>query len=263
MAANQNSNIVFIGCSKFGLRCLELLKNMEGVEVSGVVSAPKTFPISYRKDGDFNNVLHGDISTFCSKNNLKYVSINNGMKDSNLLETVKSWNPSFFIVVGWYHLLPKEWMDLAPAYGLHASLLPNYSGGAPLVWALINGEKKTGITLFQMDQGVDSGPVVGQLEEIIEDDDTIASLYARIEERGIELLRLEVPKLISGSYVLSHQDESQRKTYPQRNEQDGEIDWSWDAQRIRNFIRAQTKPYPGAFFYIEGKKVTLWDADVL
>lgn len=263
MKEKQNSKIVFIGCSKFGLRCLKLLNNMECVEISGVVTAPKVFPISYRKDGDFKNVLHGDVASYCSSTNLEYVSIDKGMKDPNLLEKVKSWKPYFFIVVGWYHLLPKEWMDLAPAYGLHASLLPHYSGGAPLVWALINGEKKTGITLFKMDLGVDSGPVVGQLEEAIEDDDTIATLYEKIEERGIELLGVQVPKLMSGKYVLSHQDESQRKTYPQRNEQDGEIDWSWDAKRIRNFIRAQTKPYPGAFFYIEGKKVTVWDADIL
>ena len=87
-------------------------------------------------------------------------------------------------------------------------------------------------------------------------------MYQRIEEKGLTLLRDKVPKLASGKFTLNEQDESKRRIYPQRNEQDGEIDWTWDAQRIRDFIRAQTKPYPGAFFYIEGKKVIIWDADI-
>ncbi len=236
---------------------------MDGLTVSGVVTAPKTFPISYRKDNDFNNVLHADVGSYCKSMNIEHVSITKGMKDANLLEKVKSWKPLLFIVAGWYHLLPKEWRDLAPAYGLHASLLPDYSGGAPLVWALIHGEKKTGITLFQMDAGVDSGPIVGQLEEVIHEDDTIATLYERIEDKGLELLRVQMPKLVSGKVELSDQDESKRKTYPQRTEKDGEIDWTWDSTKIKDFIRAQTKPYPGAYFYIKGKKVIIWDADVL
>jgi len=258
----KSTKVVFIGCSKFGLRCLDLLQSMSCVEISGVVTAPKTFPISYRKDSEFNNVLHADVASYCDSNDLNCVTISKGMKDPKLLELVKSWNPSFFVVVGWYHLLPSSWIELVPAYGLHASLLPDYSGGAPLVWALINGEKKTGISLFRMDEGVDSGPIVGQLEEEIDDHDTIASLYLRIEEKGLTLLRDKVPKLASGKFTLNEQDESKRRIYPQRNEQDGEIDWTWDAQRIRDFIRAQTKPYPGAFFYIEGKKVIIWDADI-
>ena len=84
------------------------------------------------------------------------------MNESLLIEKVNAWKPDLFIVVGWYHILPKSWRNLAPAYGMHASLLPNYSGGAQLFWAMINGEKKTGITLFKMDDGIDSGPIVGQ-----------------------------------------------------------------------------------------------------
>jgi methionyl-tRNA formyltransferase len=82
------------------------------------------------------------------------------MNEPGLFQTVTSWNPDAFLVAGWYHMIPKIWRNLAPAYGLHASLLPDYSGGAPLVWAMINGETKTGVTLFQMDDGVDSGPIV-------------------------------------------------------------------------------------------------------
>ena len=82
-------------------------------------------------------------------------------------------------------MVPKSWREIAPAYGLHASLLPKYGGGAPLVWAIINGEKETGITPFQMDDGVDSGPIAGQIQEPIKTGDTIATLYARIEQSGV------------------------------------------------------------------------------
>ena len=86
------------------------------------------------------------------------------MRDPALLEKVACWKPEAFLVSGWYHMVPRKWRALAPAYGLHASLLPDYSGGAPLVWAMIKGEEKTGITLFQLGDGVDDGPILGQAE---------------------------------------------------------------------------------------------------
>jgi len=155
-------------------------------------------------------------------------------------------------------MIPRKWRELAPAYGLHASLLPDYSGGAPLVWAMINGEKKTGITLFQMDEGVDSGPIAGQKEEPIHPDDTIATLYARIEERGLELLRGSLPQIASVTIKLQKQDENKRRVVPQRSPEDGQIDWTMDATYIDRFVRAQTKPYPGAFTTMDSKPLHIW-----
>ena len=123
-------------------------------------------------------------------------------------------------------MIPKRWRELAPANGLHASLPPDYSGGAPLVWAMINGESRTGITLFQMDAGVDFGPIVGQKEEQILPSDTIATLYSRIEERGLELLQEVLPQLVHGTLKLKQQDENKRRIMPQRSPEDGLIDWN-------------------------------------
>lgn len=254
-------NLVFIGASKFGLRCLDLVVQLQGVHVVGVVTAPQTFSISYRPEG-VTNVLHADVGHFCEDKGLPYATLVNGMKDPTLYQTVKSWQPDAFLVAGWYHMVPGSWRELAPAYGMHASLLPNYSGGAPLVWAMINGESKTGITLFQMDDGVDSGPVVGKIEEFIHENDTIASLYSRIEERGLDLLREYLPRLADGTARLFPQDESLRSTYPQRSPADGEIDWNKSAVFIQRFIRAQTKPYPGAFLNFKEERLTIWDASV-
>lgn len=254
-------NIVFIGASKFGLRVLETILSIKNVHIIGAITAPEKFKISYNKEGVIN-ILHADITAMCRGNKIPVVEMLNGMKDDALFKQVASWNPDIFLVSGWYHMIPKSWRDLAPAYGLHASLLPDYSGGAPLVWAMINGETETGITFFQFDEGVDSGPIVAQKKVSIYEDDTIATLYARIEDAGIGLLRDHLPALICGRAMLQRQDESGRRIFSQRSPSDGRIDWSKSARDIHNFIRAQTKPYPGAFSIMNGKKVSIWSSTI-
>ncbi len=252
-------NIVFIGASRFGLRCLRLACNLPDCKVTGIVTAARRFSISYRPQG-ITNVLHADIAGFAADHGVVCRTIDRGMNDSALLDAVKMWKPDAFLVVGWYHMVPKTWRKLAPAYGLHASLLPDYSGGAPLVWAMINGESRTGITLFQMEDGVDTGPIVAQAEEQIEARDTIATLYARIEERGLALLRSELPRLANGTAVLRNQPSRGRRLMPQRSPEDGLIDWRKDSTSIDLFIRAQTKPYPGAYTALCGKRMIIWAA---
>lgn len=252
-------NLVFIGSSNFGLRCLSASLEIPGLSVVGVLTASKTFSISYRPEG-VSNVLHANLASFAADHGLATRTLVRSMGEPGLFETVSAWKPDAFLVAGWYHMIPRKWRDLAPAYGLHASLLPDYSGGAPLVWAIINGEPKTGITLFKMDDGVDSGPIAGQKEEPIYADDTIATLYARIEERGLELLKEVLPRLAAGSLILKTQDESRRRVVPQRSPEDGWINWSLDADAIGRFIRAQTRPYPGAYTSFQGKPLHIWCA---
>jgi len=253
-------NVVFIGASQFGLRCLQRLSQMTEVNVVGVVSAPELFSISYRPDG-VKNVLHADFPDFCHSQQIPVALMEQKMDDPALIQRVKSWNPDLFLVVGWYHMITHIWRDIAPAYGLHASLLPDYSGGAPLVWAIINGEKKTGITMFQMDDGVDSGAIAGQLEEEIREDDTIATLYSRIEERGLELIEEVIPQLVDGSLALIEQDEALRHVVPQRGPEDGLIAWEQSAISINRFVRAQTCPYPGAFSLLRGERLIIWSGE--
>lgn len=249
--------VVGIAASIFGLKCLEELRQLDGCELVGVVTAPKKFPISYRPEG-VNNVLFADVAEFCAVQKISCETISSGMNDPSLLSKVASWRPDIFVVAGWYHLLPLSWRNLAPAYGLHASLLPKYSGGAPLVWAMINGERETGISFFQFDAGVDSGPLVGQKTVSIESADTIATLYAKIETLGLELISDVLPKLANRTAEHLVQDESQRTLFPQRSPEDGIIDFCQPVSALYNFIRAQTKPYPGAFFHRGSDVVKVW-----
>jgi methionyl-tRNA formyltransferase len=250
-------NLVFIGSSTFGLRCLETCLGLSDVKVVGVVTAPRTFPISYRPEG-VANVLHAAVADVAKSHGVAVRTLQRAMNEPELIDAVTQWKPAAFLVAGWYHMIPRRWRRLAPAYGLHASLLPDYSGGAPLVWAMINGESKTGITLFQMDDGVDSGPIAGQREEPILPDDTIATLYERIEGRGLELVREAIPQMITGTLQLYPQDESKRRIFPQRGPEDGLIDWYQDASTVARFIRAQTRPYPGAFSTLSARPLHIW-----
>jgi methionyl-tRNA formyltransferase len=254
--------IVFIGSSQFGLRCLQVCLLEPFVKIVGVITAPPVFAISYRPQG-VTNVQYADVGAFAKQNGVPVRSLRRSMNEPDLLEAVAIWKPDIFLVVGWYHLIPRQWRGLAPAYGLHASLLPDYSGGAPLVWAIINGERKTGITLFEMDDGVDSGPIAGQRDESIYPNDTIATLYARIEERGLELLKEVLPRLANGSLKLQAQNESRRRIFPQRAPEDGWISWDQGVVVIDRFIRAQTRPYPGAYTSLHGRPLHIWRASVV
>jgi len=152
---------------------------------------------------------------------------------------------------------------MAPAYGLHASLLPDYAGGAPLVWALINGESEVGITMFRLADGIDDGDIAGQRSTSVSDEDTIATVYSRIEDLAVELVRDTVPALLTGALVAVPQPAAGRRVFPQRGPEDGVIDWRWPACRVRNFVRAQTRPYPGAFSDAGNVRVRFWAVDAL
>lgn len=249
--------IVFIGASKIGLKCLEAICQLPEVDVVGVVTSPEIFSISYQPNG-VQNVLHADFPAFCGRQGIPFLVMEGKMRDPTIEAQIKAWSPQFILVVGWYHMIPRSIREIAPTGGLHASLLPDYSGGAPLVWAIINGEKMTGITFFQMDDGVDSGPIIAQHVEPILYEDTIGTLYGRIEAAAVQLLLDQLPKLSRGEAKLTHQDETKRRCMPQRNPEDGLVDWSWGANRLYDFVRAQTAPYPGAFTHFGGNKVILW-----
>ena len=151
---------------------------------------------------------------------------------------------------------------MALTVGLHASLLPAYSGGAPLVWSIINGEKKTGISFFIMEEEIDSGNLIAQKETPINFYDTIAILYKRIEQLGIEILVEQLPKIVKGEAIYTPQDNTNRTIYPQRKPEDGKINWHNTAYEIYNFIRAQTKPYPCAFSFLKNTKLKILDSKI-
>lgn len=253
--------LVFIGATEFSRRCLTACLALDDIEVVGIVTAPPHFTISYRASG-VQNVRHADLAEQAQLNGTPIITVTQGMREEGLLNAIEILRPDAFVVAGWFHMVPRSWRQLAPAYGLHASLLPAYRGGAPLVWAMINGESQTGISMYLLDDGVDTGPIIGQQAVHIDDDDTIATLYARIDKAGVDLICENLPKLAAGTATLTPQDATPGVPYPQRSPEDGRIDWSQSAESIDRFIRAQTRPYPGAFTIVNGALVRVWRAAI-
>lgn len=258
--------VVFIGASRFGLRCLEATASSSGIELVGVVTAPRSFKISYSRE-PVTNVLHTDFARVCQKLGAPAVELREKMTDPLIMESIRNWAADFILVAGWYHMIPKAILDVPPkgVAGIHASLLPRYRGGAPLVWAMINGEKEVGATLFYFDEGVDTGDIIAQKSVPVLFHDTIATVYDKIEVAGLEMLRDELPRIADNTAKRTPQGpapQGHRRVWPQRSPSDGLIDWSQPAASIYNFIRAQTMPYPGAFTFWRGTRVIIWESRI-
>ena len=254
--------VVFTGASSFGLRCLDSIRGLPSVDVVGVITNNQNFKISYAPQEGVSNVLYADFADYAEDNDIDCYTMADKMSEPGLEACLEQWQADIMIVVGWYHMVPNSILNHLPTYGMHASLLPDYSGGAPLVWAIINGEEQTGISLFRFADGVDNGPLVGQMTTPIDHRDTIKTVYERIEILGCELLSANLPLLATGKAPHKVQDESKRRIFTQRKPSDGLIDWHQTAAEIYNFVRAQTHPYPGAFTALDGGKVTIWSAGI-
>lgn len=253
--------VVYLGCTRFSEEILRHLIS-EGADIVAICSIPEYFRINYSSE-PVKNTNFADLRKYSDELEIPHFEVNSvdGQRMSDHLSELEKLQPDVILAMGWYYMVGKKVRSIAKygAWGIHASLLPKYAGGAPLVWAMIEGESETGVTLFRFDDGVDDGDIIAQARIPILESDTIREVYARATDESKRILS---ETLISGQFGFTPQDKSKIEVYPQRSPEDGEIDWSWEPQRIKNFIRAQTKPYPGAWTMIDGKKVTIWDAKI-
>lgn len=165
-----------------------------------------------------------------------------------------------FLSVWYRRLLGADLLRLprVAALNLHGSLLPAYRGRAPINWVLVNGERRTGVTLHHMTAEADAGDIVAQVPIEIEPDDTAASLYQRVVKEGVDLLLEWYPQVLAGTAPRQPQDSARASLWPRRRPEDGRIQWQWPAERIANMIRAVTHPYPGAFAGHGAGRLLLW-----
>jgi methionyl-tRNA formyltransferase len=172
---------------------------------------------------------------------------------------LERYQPDAVIIVGYGQLIPADLLSVPPHgwINLHASLLPQYRGAAPVQWALIRGETRTGVTTMRLDAGLDTGPILLQREERIRDDDTTLTLGARLAELGAELMAETLQQLAAGSLTPRPQDDSLASKAPMLKKEDGRVDWSLAAGEIYNRLRG-LMPWPGAWTMFRGKLVHLW-----
>ena len=173
-------------------------------------------------------------------------------------------NPSIIYSFSYRHLIPETVLELAPlgAYNLHPSLLPSYRGRAPVNWVLVNGERETGITLHHMVARADAGDIVGQRAVAIDDSDNALTLYRKLVPLCVELITELHPQIVAGTAPRRKMDIARGSYFGRRRPEDGRIDWRWPARRIFNLVRAVTHPYPGAFCFVSGRKLLVWEAKI-
>ncbi len=172
--------------------------------------------------------------------------------------------PAVIYSFSYRHLIPANVLEMAPlgAFNLHPSLLPAYRGRAPVNWMLVNGEREAGVTLHHMVARADAGDVVGQRAVAIDDSDTALTLYRKLVPLGVELIDELHPKIVAGTAPRRKMDISKGSYFGRRKPEDGRIDWRWPARRIFNLVRAVTHPYPGAFCFVNGRKLLVWEAKI-
>jgi methionyl-tRNA formyltransferase len=255
--------VVFFGATNFSYELAEYLLN-NGINIIHFFTIPKEFPISYSKTNVINSNF-ADIKLLGDKYKIPCVEVESvkGKSMNDQLSLLESLNPDIILVMGWYYMVPQKIRNTAKhgAWGIHASLLPKYAGGAPLVWAMINGEKSTGVSLFKLSDGVDDGDIIIQKEITIEYDDTINEVYDKVILVSKEILLKAINSI--DTIVPIAQNKNMIEVFPQRSPDDGEIDFSKSSFEIYNFIRAQSSPYPGAFFRTsDGKKIVIEKARI-
>lgn len=220
----NNLSFAFFGTTNYSKELLLFLLEKDLVP-KVIFSIPQEFNISYSNE-KVKNSNYANLKELADKYNILYYEIDsvNGKRTKDYEPIIKELNLDLILVLGWYYMLPKSTRELSKygAWGIHASLLPKYAGGAPLNWAIINGEKETGVTLFRMDDGVDDGDIIAQKSFSIMYEDTIKEVYDKATIVSKEIL-VDVFEDIHNIRFIP-QDKNKIEVFPQRNPSDGEID---------------------------------------
>jgi methionyl-tRNA formyltransferase len=184
------------------------------------------------------------------------------INDPEVIEKIKEKEVDWLFIIGWSQIANLDVLN-SPKFGVigaHPTLLPEGRGRAAIPWAIIKGLSKTGVTFFKMDEGVDTGKILAQLEISISETETATTLYKKVDEAHVQLFLKTLPDLISGKYELKEQDELKATYWEGRTPADGEIKPNMSVDEVDRLVRATTHPYPGAFYYDnDGNKVIVWE----
>jgi UDP-4-amino-4-deoxy-L-arabinose formyltransferase/UDP-glucuronic acid dehydrogenase (UDP-4-keto-hexauronic acid decarboxylating) len=210
-------------------------------------------------DDPGENVWFGSVAELAASHNIP-VFAPDDINHPLWIQKIRDITPDIIFSFYYRDMVGKSILEIPPngCLNLHGSLLPKYRGRCPINWVLINGEKETGVSLHYMTPRPDDGDIVAQKRIGISDEDTAKSLHDKAAEATRELLDEILPKIKTGDAPRMPQDDSQATYYGGRTPEDGEINWAESASRIRNLVRAVTRPYPGAFSFLGDRKCLIW-----
>lgn len=236
----QDLRIVYMGTPDFAVESLRCLVE-GGYNVVAVITMPD------KPAGRGHKIQFSPVKEYALSQGLPVLQPER-LKDEAFVEQLRGLRADLQIVVA-FRMLPEVVWNMPPmgTFNLHASLLPQYRGAAPINWAIINGESRTGVTTFLLNHEIDKGAILGQIEVPILPEDNVGTLYDRLMTLGSGLVVETVERIASGEVVgLPQPQEENFKPAPKIFKQDCRIDWQWDGERIVNFIRGLS-PYPAAW----------------
>ncbi|WP_339879534.1 methionyl-tRNA formyltransferase [uncultured Algoriphagus sp.] len=243
---NKNLRIIYMGTPEFAVPALELLVE-SGWNVVGVITAPD------KPKGRGQKLVPSPVKEAALKMDLNILQPTN-LKSPEFQEKLRALNADLQIVVA-FRMLPEAVWDMPPlgTFNLHASLLPNYRGAAPINWAIINGDKETGVTTFFLKHEIDTGSIIYQEKVAILDEDDLGTVYEKLMNVGSKLVLKTVEDIAADKVQSLPQDESQAIHHaPKIFKETGEINWSNSAESIHNLVRGLS-PYPAAWTKFDGK----------
>ncbi len=249
---SKDLRIVFLGTPDFAAASLKILVENE-VNVVAVVTAPD------KPKGRGKKMGMSAVKEYALKAELPVLQPTN-LKSPDFMKELEGYNADLQIVVA-FRMLPVAVWDMPSlgTFNLHASLLPHYRGAAPINWAIINGEKETGVTTFFLKHEIDTGEIIYQEKEPIHDDDNVGTLYNRLMNKGANLVLKTVRAIEKGDYIRTPQQISGEVNHaPKIFKEDCKIDWQKPSESVRNFIRGMA-PYPAAWSELQGKTVKIFE----
>ncbi len=244
--------VLFIGSKKLGIAVLRTIYEASPDLLVGAVTL---------NDTDDKRSVYDEFSAFAKET---CVPLEIAHKNDNLDDLLEKYNPDWCIVCGWYRIIGVSTLARVRHgfAGIHASLLPQFRGSAPLVWAIVQGVPKVGVSLFKFGSGIDDGPIYLQCEYDLREEDTIASVSEKLEQLVVKELASRYKYILSGDLIPFEQDAKFASYCAPRKPDDGRINWVQKAIHIHNFVRAQSHPYPGAFTLSGFQKIYIWKTEV-
>ncbi|WP_281988312.1 methionyl-tRNA formyltransferase [Aquimarina aggregata] len=230
-----------------------------GILCSGGLGYKTASQIINKYDVKFILTDKGSISIieFCKEHQIPYFAGN--PRKGKGFDFIKEFDVDIIASINYLFLIEEDIIAHPKklAFNIHGSLLPKYRGRTPHVWSIINNEKETGITAHKIEIGCDTGAIIEQIRIPIEENNTGADILKKYGVQYVPLVERVLQKVENETLKLSIQDESKATYFGKRTPDDGQIDWNWSKERIRNWVRAQADPYPGAFTFYKDKKVII------
>lgn len=249
--------IVYMGTPEFSVPPLEAMLDA-GHEVVAVVTQPD------KQKGRGKEVSMTPVKECALSHGIPVLQPEK-IKDAEAVAKLREYQADIFVVVAFGQLLSEEILHM-PRFGcinLHASLLPRYRGAAPIQWAVLNGDQETGVTIQQMEKGLDTGDMLSKVVIPIDRKETGESLHDKLMEAGARLLVETLPQIEAGTVVPEKQDEGQAVFYAKKLDKEmGHINWEKSAEELERLVRGLNS-WPSAYTFYKGKTLKIWEADVV